>query len=136
MTSTSIGNSILVGEYKKQYHATLDALYAKEIQDIYVNYLDINMSAAEKSNELKVSLRKYHQKLEALKLNSAPLAITILNCLYGISSHTRDQLDIQIIQDIKKTLLTVYNVFKHSIFADELINKEDSIIGEEDDFDR
>ncbi len=111
-------------------------LYAKEIQDIYVNYLDQNMSQNEKSNELKVSLRKFHQKLENLKLNSAPLAITILNCLYGISAFTRDNLDIQIVQDIKKILLTIYNIFKHSIFAEDLMNKEDSIIGEEDDFER
>jgi hypothetical protein len=33
-------------------------------------------------------------------------------------------------------LLTIYNIFKHSIFADELMNKEDSILGEEDDFER
>ena len=136
MTSTSIANSIACGEYKKQYSATLHALYAKEIQDIYVNYLDQNLSQNEKSNELKNALRKYQQKLEHLKLNSAPLAITILNCLYGISSLTRDQLDIQIIQDIKKTLLTIYNVFKHSIFSDDLLTKEDSILGEEDDFER
>ena len=136
MTSTSIMSAISTNEYKKQFYATLDALYAKEIQDIYVNYLDQNMSQNEKSNELKVSLRKYHQKLEALKLNSAPLAITILNCLYGISQLTRDQLDIQIIQEIKKTLVSIYNIFKHSILADDLINKEDSIIGEEDDFER
>lgn len=136
MTSTSLLSQISANEYKKQYYATLDALYAKEIQDIYVNYLDTNMSQNEKSNELKVSLRKYHQKLETLKLNSAPLAITVLNCLYGLSSHTRDNLDTQIIQDMKKILLTIYNIFKHSMFANELMNKEESIIGEEEDFER
>ena len=136
MTSTSLLSQISANEYKKQYYATLDALYAKEIQDIYVNYLDQNMSQNEKSNELKVSLRKYHQKLENLKLNSAPLAITILNCLYGISSFTREQLDIQIIQDMKKILLSIYHIFKNSIYANDLQNKEERIIGEEEDFER
>ena len=123
-------------DYKKQFSATLDALYAKEIQDIYTNFLDTSVNQNERSSELKSTLRKYSQKVDTLKFHSAPLCICILNVMNGLSSQTRNNLDIQVIQDIKKITLSIYNIFKHSIFADDLINKEEGIIAEEDDYDR
>lgn len=126
----------MANEYKKDFQASLDALYAKEIQDIYANYLDSSLGQSERSNELKSSIKKFSQKLDILKSRSGPLAICILNVMYGLSSQTRNNLDVQVIQDIKKITLSIYNMFKHSILADDLINKEEGIIGEEDDFDR
>lgn len=123
-------------EYKRQFNAALDALYAKEIQDIYSSYLDTSVSQNDRSSELKSALKRYALKVDTLKFRSAPLAICILNVMYGLSSHTRNNLDVQIIQDIKKITVTLYNIFKHSLYADDLINKEEAIIGEEDDFER
>ncbi|CAF0723907.1 unnamed protein product [Brachionus calyciflorus] len=124
-------------EYKRQFNAALDALYAKEIQDIHSNFLDTSITQNERNNELKSSLKRFSQKVDTLKFRSAPLAICILNVINGLSSQTRNNLDIQVIQDIKKILLSLYNIFKHSIFADDLVNKEgEGNIGEEDDYDR
>lgn len=125
----------MTSEYRKLFQASLDALYAKEIQDIYTNFLDPSLNTNEKSNELKANIKKYSNKLDTLKFTSAPLTIAILNVMYGLSSHTRDNLDLQIIQAIKKITTDLYNIYKHSIMADELINKEE-LVSEEEDLDR
>lgn len=122
-------------EYRKLFQTSLDSLYAKEIQDIYANYMDPNVNQNEKSNELKIHLRRFANKIDVLKQTSAPLAIAILNVMYGLSSNTRDNLDIQVIQTIKKTTTDLYNFYKHSIMADDLINKEE-LMSEEEDLDR
>jgi hypothetical protein len=122
-------------ESRKLFQASLDALYAKEIQDLYANYLDTTINQNERSNELKNGLRRFGNKMDVLKLSSAPLAIATLNVMNGLSSHTRDNLDIQVIQTIKKITTDLYNAYKHSIMADDLINKEE-LVSEEDDLDR
>lgn len=122
-------------EYRKLFLASLDALYAKEIQDLYANFLDPNLNQNERSNDLKSGLKRFANKIDVLKLSSTPLAIAILNVMYGLSSHTRDNLDIQVIQTIKKITTDLYNSYKHSIMADDLINKEE-LVSEEDDLDR
>jgi len=122
-------------ESRKLFQASLDALYAKEIQDLYANYLDTTINQNERSNELKNGLRRFGNKMDVLKLSSAPLAIATLNVMNGLSSHTRDNLDIQVIQTIKKITTDLYNSYKHSIMADDLINKEE-LVSEEDDLDR
>jgi hypothetical protein len=113
----------------------LDAFYAKEIQDIYTNYLDTTHNQNERSSELKAAIRKFSNKLDTLKFASAPLTIAILNVMYGLSSHTRDNLDLAIIQAIKKITTDLYNIYKHSIMADDLINTEE-LVSEGDDLDR
>lgn len=122
-------------EYRKIFQASLDALYAKEIQDIFANYMDPNTNQNEKSNELKVELRRFGNKIDVLKITSAPLAIAILNVMYGLSSNTRENLDVQVIQTIKKITTDLFNSYKHSIMADDLINKEE-LMSEEEDLDR
>lgn len=118
-------------EYKRIFNASLDAMYAKEIQDIYTSYLDSN------SYDLSKALKKFHQKLETLKFKSAPLAICILNVFYGLSSQTRNNLDQQVIKEIREMTLIIFNIFKHSILNDDMTsNKDEEIIGETDDFER
>jgi len=56
--------------------------------------------------------------------------------MYGFSYQTRNNLDIQIIQEINSITLLVFNMFKNTILTDELSHKDDEIIGETDDFER
>jgi len=124
-------------ENRKLFQASLDALYAKEIQDVYSAYLDeAHSSKGERSSELKLGLTRFGHKIDTLKLGSGPvphLAIAVLNVMYGLSSHTRDNLDMQSIQAIKKITTDLYNAYKHSIMADELNEEMGS---EDEDMDR
>lgn len=125
----------MASEYRKLFQASLDALYAKEIQDIYANFMDPNANQNEKAANLKIDLRRFGNKIDVLKITSAPLAISILNVMSGLSSNTRDNLDIQVIQTVKKITTDLFNSYKHSIMADDLINKEE-LMSEEEDLDR
>lgn len=125
----------MASEYRKLFQASLDALYAKEIQDIYTSYMDSSLNQNEKCNQLKAELPRFANKLDVLKIASTPLAIVILNVMNGLSSSTRENLDIEVIQTIRKITTQLYNSFKHSIMADDLVNKEE-LISEEEDLER
>ena len=126
-------------DYKKMYAASLDAQYAKEIQDLYANYMDSmgQNEAKQAANDLKVGLRKFNQKLTIQKFKSAPLSISILNVAYGLSTQTRNNLDQQIIKEIRDLIHSIFNLFKHSILVDDdLSQRDEEIIGDVDDFER
>jgi hypothetical protein len=111
-------------------------IFIKEIQDIFANYTDSLNQKSEKASDVKTALRRFNQKLINQKFKSAPLAISILNVMYGFSYQTRNNLDIQIIQEINNITLLIFNLFKNTILTDELSHKDDEIIGETDDFER
>lgn len=123
-------------EYKRAFQATLDALYAKEIQDIHSSYLDPSKNLKERTNELHSSLSRFHLKIANQKFKSAPLTICILNVCYQLSLETRNNLDMQIIVDLKNTITSVYDLFKHFIIIDEHNTEDELIIGDKDDLER
>ena len=126
-------------EYKKMFYASLDAQYAKEIQDLYANYMDGVEQKEQKaaSNDLKMGLRKFNQKLTIQKFKSAPLCISILNVAYGLSRETRNNLDQHVVKEVRDLTTSIFNLFKHSILVDEdLSQRDEEIIGDVDDFER
>lgn len=125
----------MAADYRRLFQASLDALYAKEVQDLYANYLDPTQNQNDRTSDLRLGLKRISNKIDVLKLISAPLSIAVLNVMYGLSSQTRENLDIQVIQTIKKITTDLFNLYKHSIMADDLINKEE-LMTEEEDLDR
>lgn len=96
----------MVSQYDLQFQASLDALYAKEIQDLYHNFPLLEPDV------FKSQLVQFREKILDYGLVSEPLAISIQKILAHLSSKTRHNLDEEIIKSIKILTLEVYNLVR------------------------
>lgn len=92
----------MVSQYDLQFQASLDALYAKEIQDLYHNFPLLEPDA------FKSQLVQFREKILDYGIVTEPLAISIQKTLAHLSSKTRHNLGDEIIKSIKTITLEVF----------------------------
>lgn len=105
----------MVSQYDLQFQASLDALYAKEIQDLYHNFPLLEPDA------FKSQLVQFREKILDYGIVTEPLAISIQKTLAHLSSKTRHNLGDEIIKSIKTITLEVF--FMISLKLSTNINK-------------
>lgn len=88
-------------QYDLNFQANVDALYAKEFQDLYHNYPLLE------ADVFKSQIVQFREKILDYGIVSEPLAIALQKVLVHLAAKTRFNLDDEVIKTIKVLTLEV-----------------------------